>query len=78
MSLRSFRKKEKLTKKQLSDLTGISMRTIDDYETGKRDINGAKIKTVLKLSEALGCRMRDILDDEELIRLLDEDALKYK
>lgn len=67
-----------LSRPQLSKLSGINLRSIEAYEQGKCDINGAKIKTVLKLSEALGCRMRDILDDEELIRLLDEDALKYK
>lgn len=72
MSLRTFRKKEKLTKTQLSDLTGISMRTIDDYETGKRDINGAKIKTLLKLCKALSCRLEDILTDEETLELLQE------
>lgn len=72
MSLRTFRKKEKLTKTQLSDLTGISMRTIDDYETGKRDINGAKIKTLLKLCKALSCRLEDILTDEETLDLLQE------
>lgn len=72
MSLRTFRKKEKLTKTQLSDLTSISMRTIDDYETGKRDINGAKIKTLLKLCKALSCRLEDILTDEETLELLQE------
>lgn len=72
MSLRAFRKKEKLTKTQLSDLTSISMRTIDDYETGKRDINGAKIKTLLKLCKALSCRLEDILTDEETLDLLQE------
>ena len=72
MSLRSFRKKEKLTKKQLSDLTGISMRTIDDYETGKRDINGARLSTLLKLCKALSCRLEDILTDEETLDLLRE------
>lgn len=72
MSLRAFRKKEKLTKTQLSDLTSISMRTIDDYETGKRDINGAKIKTLLKLCKALSCRLEDILTDEETLELLQE------
>ena len=72
MSLRTFRKKEKLTKTQLSDLTSISMRTIDDYETGKRDINGAKIKTLLKLCKALSCRLEDILTAEETLELLQE------
>ena len=72
MSLKGFRKKEKRTKKQLSDLTGISMRTIDDYETGKRDINGAKLSTLLKLCKALSCRLEDILTDEETLDLLQE------
>lgn len=72
MSLRTFRKKEKLTKTQLSDLTGISMRTIDDYETGKRDINGARLSTLLKLCKALSCRLEDILTDEETLELLQE------
>ena len=43
-------------------LAGISIKTLQDYEGGRKDINGAAAGTVKKLSEALGCRMEDLID----------------
>lgn len=51
-----------LKQRELADAAGISIKTLQDYEGGRKDINGAAAGTVKKLSEALGCRMEDLID----------------
>lgn len=51
---------------------GISVRILQDYERGARDINGAKLATLLKICNALECSLRDILTDPATLEGLDE------
>ena len=46
---------------KLGDL-GVSVRMIEQYEQGRKDINRASSATVLQLSRALGCRMEDLIE----------------
>ena len=55
---------------EIAELSGVSFRMIKDYEQGQRDINGAKLLTLLKLCLALRCRLEDIVDDTETLELL--------
>lgn len=59
-----------LTQREVAELSGVSFRMIKDYEQGQRDINGAKLLTLLKLCAALRCRLEDIIDDAETLELL--------
>lgn len=59
-----------LSRPQLAKLSGINLRTIEGYEQGRDNIDGAKLKTISKLCLALECKMEDILEDEELIEML--------
>lgn len=68
--LQATREKKGLSQGQLAKQSGIGVRTIQDYEQGKRDLNGAKVKTILRLCTALDCKMADILNDPETIELL--------
>lgn len=70
MSLKTIRESRGITRQQLSELSGVNVRLIERYEQGERDINGAKLKTLLKLCKTLGCELKDIVDDEETIELL--------
>ena len=70
MNLKTIRESRGITRQQLSELSGVNVRMIERYEQGERDINGAKIKTLLRLCKALGCNLEDIIDDEEVIELL--------
>lgn len=56
---------------QLARAAGISVRVLQDYERGARDISGAKLATLLKLCNALHCELRDIIADPETIELLE-------
>lgn len=70
MKLKELREQRGISRPELSAASGVNIRTIEGYEQGKKDINGAKLKTLLKLCQALNCRLEDILEDPELIELL--------
>ncbi len=72
MPLQEERKKAKMTQKQLAEAAGINQRMLEYYETGIKDINGAKLCTLLKLCEALGCGLRNLITDDETMKLLEK------
>lgn len=59
-----------LSQRQLSELSGVNLRTIQDYESnGGQVIDKANIRTLLNLAKALGCNIKDILEDVGLVEL---------
>ena len=50
-----------MSQSALAEASGVSVRMIQHYEQGVRDINKAEALSVLKLADALGCEVRDIL-----------------
>ena len=58
--LQKLRKAAGLSQSQLADLAGIKVQVLQQYERGARDINGAKLPTLLKICNALECRLADI------------------
>ncbi len=69
--LQNARQAAGMSQSQLARAAGISVRVLQDYERGARDISGAKLATLLKLCNALHCELRDIITDTETIALLD-------
>ena len=63
-----MRKRENYTLNELGLVTGINPKILSSYETDYRDINGAKLSTLLTLCEALSCRLEDILTGETLLK----------
>lgn len=63
--LQEYRLKAKLTQAQVSELSGVNLRTIQALESGKRDINLTAAKTVYKLSVALKLPQMDALIDTD-------------
>ena len=61
-SLKLIRQERNLTQVELSKRARISLRTLQDYEQGKKDINVAAALTVYKLAVALSCNMEDLLE----------------
>ena len=57
-----LRNDKRLTQSKLSELSGVNVRLIQDYEQGHKSINNAKSITVYKLAEALGCKMENLLE----------------
>lgn len=60
-NLQKARQAAGLSQSQLADKAGVSLRMLQFYETGYRDIRKAAVVTVLALAEALGCSINDII-----------------
>ena len=61
-ALKRFRLYAKLSQGDLARETGVPVRTIQQYEQRQKNINVAKVETVIKLSKALHCNIEDILE----------------
>lgn len=73
--MRKIRKAKGLTMKQLGNIVGVTESAISQYETGKRQ---ADYEMLLKLSEALGCSVDDLFNEEkEKPAADDDDGLKF-
>lgn len=60
-SLKTIRKKRKLTQEQLAMLSGVNVRSIRSYEQGDNDILKAQGDTLLMLARALDCTVEELL-----------------
>lgn len=60
--IREYRKKAGLTQKKLGEISGTSERTIQQYETGKRQ---PRLKQLKKIAEALSLDIKTFIDDYE-------------
>lgn len=65
--LKYIRNKKGMTRKELSEKSGINIRTIEGYEQGKRDIEMAYIDTILSLSIVLDCKISDLIENRETL-----------
>ena len=63
-ALKRCREAKGLTQFQLAVKVRIDVRRIQNYEQGIRDINRAECITVLKIADALGVDIREILNEE--------------
>lgn len=72
MSLREIRKDRGWLPSELSKRSGVNKQMIQFYENGTKDINGARLKTLLKLCSALNCKLSDIVTDPETVKMLKE------
>lgn len=59
--LKQFRIAAGLTQLQLSQATGINLRTIQDYEYGRSKVENSNAIVVHKLAVALGKTMEEII-----------------
>ena len=64
MNLKRIRESKGITQRQLADASGVSIRMIQHYEQGFKDINMAAAVSVVRLADALGCDVHDILEPE--------------
>jgi DNA-binding XRE family transcriptional regulator len=62
VNLAKLRKNASLSQRDLSLRSGISVRTIQQYEQRKKDINKASAWTLYSFSKALHCNMEDMLE----------------
>lgn len=68
--LKNVRNLKKLSQSELATASGIKLKTLQKYEQGQKNIDGAKIKTLAQLAQALDCKIVDIIEDTETIEIL--------
>lgn len=60
--LQDLRKAKGMTQKELAGKSGLSLRTLQHYEQGSKDLNMAAAIAVYALAVALEAKMEDLLD----------------
>lgn len=63
-ALEKTRREVGMSRKKLSEISGVSFRSIECYEQRKNDINIANVKTVRALAQALNVPIEKILDND--------------
>lgn len=66
MRLQDQRKKKGYSQSELSSASGVSLRMIQKYEIGERNIDNAKIETLCDLAIALDVKVYDIVESPSL------------
>ena len=64
-NLQRLRKAAGLTQKQLAELSGVNLRTLQQYEIGAKDINMASGHAINSLAKALCCNFYDVMELED-------------
>lgn len=64
--LKEIRKASGLSQSGLSESSDVSIRMIQYYEQGSKDINKANGETLYKLSKSLKCKMEDIIETDRI------------
>lgn len=62
--LKCIRKSQRLSRKDLSILSGVHFQTIYDLEKGNVVVENVKLSTLIKLAKALKTKVRKILPKE--------------
>lgn len=65
-NLQRIRNEKGLSQSKLAELSGVNFRMIQYYEQGAKNIDGAKLDTLISLAAALDCPITEILESEEL------------
>lgn len=63
--LKEYRTRAGLTQPQLAERVDISVRTLQDYEQGRKPLEGARAITVLKMARALRCTVEELIDPQQ-------------
>ncbi len=61
-NLKRLRMEAEISQSELSEISCVPLRTIQQYEQGQKSINAAKAETVLALSKALECSVESLME----------------
>ncbi len=61
-NLKKYRLKASLSQSQLAEISGVPVRTIQQYEQQVKNINAAKAESVITLSKALSCPVEMLME----------------
>ena len=63
-NLKRIREASGISQSKLAEESGVSVRMIQHYEQGVKDLNRAQAITVYRLAQALNCKVEDLLETE--------------
>lgn len=72
--LKTIRENTGMSQSQFTKAAGISKGVYQHYEQGSRQIDGAKIETLLRISTTANCRISDLIENGELRQELKENG----
>ena len=61
--INEFKKMKNLTNKEISEITGISISSLDKITSGNN--TNPKLETVKLICSALNCKLSDLIDDDQ-------------
>lgn len=76
--LKELRLSNGLSQSQLAVGSGVNIHMIQKYEQGVKDINHAKLETLLKLCNTLNCSLCELINDPKLEELVETYEARMK
>lgn len=70
--LQEVRMARGLSQSQLAERAGISFRMLQNYEQGAKQLDNARLGTILKICIALDCTIKEVIEQDSLFKLLQE------
>ena len=64
-NLKKMRQKAGFSQSELAEVSGVPLRTIQQYEQRQKNINKAQVEYLLMLAQALCCRVEDLVEKVE-------------
>jgi transcriptional regulator with XRE-family HTH domain len=74
MKLQELRKTAGLSQAKLAELSGVNVRTIQEYEYGRQIVDSAQLSIIVALADALQVPMYKLLEDEVLADKIKQNA----
>ena len=74
MKLQDIRKRVGLSQSELSRQAGVNLRTIQEYENGRRMIDNAHIDTLVSVANVLGVPFYELMEDTTRINNIQENV----
>lgn len=68
MKLQEVRKKAGLSQSELATKSSVNVRTIQEYEYGRKKIDAARLDIILALADVLLVPMSELIEDAELAK----------
>lgn len=70
VKLKEVRQAKGLSQSKLAEKTGLNVRTLQHYEQGSKIFDHARLDTILKCAIALGCKIEELIDNQEYLELI--------
>lgn len=68
--LKQLRMASGLSQSQLAEKAGLNVRVLQHYEQGSKNFDHARIDILLKYCIALDCKLSDLIENPEYLKLL--------